>query len=105
LEPYGFTDEEIIRLLIGQQQQQQQQQQKKKKNPTSPKRKPSLDVAKGGGEEKAGQKKPGVGDEEGGKSDGSEGNEGTLVSEAPGRGEGPKVEVEKGSEKEGGRRR
>lgn len=100
LEPYGFTDEEIIRLLFGQQKHQQEQ---KKAAPS--KQKPSLDVAKEGGEEQAGQKKkPGGGDEEG-KRDGSEGNEGKLVSEAPGRGEGPKVEVEKGEDKEGGRRR
>ncbi len=106
LEPYGFTDEEVIRLLVGQprQEQQQQEQQLHKSAPT-PKQKPSLDVAKEGGEEQAGQmNKPGGEDEGGGKRDGSEGNEGELVSEPPGRGEGPKVEVEKG-EKGRGRRR
>eukprot|EP00752_Nemacystus_decipiens_P006171 g5568.t1 len=81
LRPYGFSDEEIVKLLGWQ---------RKKKN--SQKRKPSLNVEKEGGEATAVQtKKPGEGEE---KMD----NEGSVDNEAPGEGGKPKVEVDQGSE-------
>lgn len=82
LGPYGFSDEEIIKLLGSQQKQQK-----------TKKRKPSLDVEKEGGEEVAGQaKNPDKGGEK-------TGNEVNVESEAPGAGGKPKVEVDQGSEK------
>ena len=83
LGPYGFSDEEILKLLGWQY-----------KNKSPKKQKPSLDVEAEGGEDVAGQaKKPDNG------GDRTTGNVEKVENGAIGTGGKPKVEVDQGSGK------